>query len=346
MVDMRAVNLGGWLVLEKWMTPSLFDGTDAPDEYNLLLQLGDKRFDIMKEHRDTYMKEEDFKWISDYGIDTVRIPVGHWLFEAQSPYIEAQSYLDLAFYWANKYNLQVMLDVHAAPGCQNGFDNGGLSGICLWHTKQEYIDQTLDFIKKLCEVYKDNPMFRGIELLNEPRWDVPMDIIQQFYLDGYQIVRDICGKEKYVVFHDAFRIEQWETFSTVNSFDNVYLDTHMYQVFSDQDKARSMSEVIEKVSIKRTNELKEVMKYVKVIVGEWSLGIPHKALDEAKTAFRKDALYRAVGNSLLISFEQSNGWVFWNYKLNKDSFAYNTGWSFRRCVELGWLPPMIEEEEV
>ena len=29
---LRGVNLGGWLVLEKWMTPSLFDGTAAADE--------------------------------------------------------------------------------------------------------------------------------------------------------------------------------------------------------------------------------------------------------------------------------------------------------------------------
>lgn len=29
---LQGVNLGGWLVLEKWMTPSLFDGTTAADE--------------------------------------------------------------------------------------------------------------------------------------------------------------------------------------------------------------------------------------------------------------------------------------------------------------------------
>lgn len=28
---LRGVNLGGWLLLEKWITPSLFDGLDATD---------------------------------------------------------------------------------------------------------------------------------------------------------------------------------------------------------------------------------------------------------------------------------------------------------------------------
>ena len=27
----RGVNLGGWLVLEKWMTPSIFEGLNAVD---------------------------------------------------------------------------------------------------------------------------------------------------------------------------------------------------------------------------------------------------------------------------------------------------------------------------
>ena len=28
----KGVNLGNWLVLEKWMSPELFAGTDAEDE--------------------------------------------------------------------------------------------------------------------------------------------------------------------------------------------------------------------------------------------------------------------------------------------------------------------------
>jgi len=31
----RGVNLGGWLVLEKWITPALFAGTSAEDKAHL-----------------------------------------------------------------------------------------------------------------------------------------------------------------------------------------------------------------------------------------------------------------------------------------------------------------------
>ncbi len=43
MEQLRGVNLGGWLVLEKWMNQNLFAGTDAMDETYLCLQLGRDR---------------------------------------------------------------------------------------------------------------------------------------------------------------------------------------------------------------------------------------------------------------------------------------------------------------
>ena len=38
---LRGVNLGGWLVLEKWITPSLFEGLKATDETSYCVELGE-----------------------------------------------------------------------------------------------------------------------------------------------------------------------------------------------------------------------------------------------------------------------------------------------------------------
>lgn len=38
---LRGVNLGGWLVLEKWITPSLFAGLRATDETSYCVELGE-----------------------------------------------------------------------------------------------------------------------------------------------------------------------------------------------------------------------------------------------------------------------------------------------------------------
>ena len=39
---LRGVNLGGWLVLEKWMTPSLFAGLQAEDETAWCLEMAER----------------------------------------------------------------------------------------------------------------------------------------------------------------------------------------------------------------------------------------------------------------------------------------------------------------
>ena len=39
MDKIHGVNLGNWLVLEKWMNPSLFAGVDAEDETDLCMRL-------------------------------------------------------------------------------------------------------------------------------------------------------------------------------------------------------------------------------------------------------------------------------------------------------------------
>ncbi len=41
-MKMRGVNLGSWLVLEKWMVPSLFEGLEATDETTWCAELGDR----------------------------------------------------------------------------------------------------------------------------------------------------------------------------------------------------------------------------------------------------------------------------------------------------------------
>jgi len=341
MSTIRGLNLGGWLVLEKWMTPSLYQGYDAEDEFHLLQKWGKEAEQKLENHRNNFLKEEDFKWIKEYGIDTLRIPVGHWVLKAKAPYFSAKKHLDNAFKWAEKYDLKILLDVHAAPGCQNGFDNGGLSGVCEWHLYQDNIDKTILFINDLCENYKAQKSLVGIQLLNEPSVEIELKILHDFYVRGYQTVRKHLKNDKYVVFHDGFRFDEWEDFFKNNVFENVYLDTHMYQVFSWQDQHSTVAEIIEKVSMQRTKELNEVKQYVDVIVGEWSLGIPDRALSEASDSFHLETIYRAVGNSLLTSYENCSGWFFWNYKLAEDSLHLDRGWSFRRCVEMGYLPPKI-----
>jgi glucan 1,3-beta-glucosidase len=57
----RGVTLGGWLVLEKWVTPALFAGTSAEDETHLWTELSEHgQRELLRAHRDSFITERDF----------------------------------------------------------------------------------------------------------------------------------------------------------------------------------------------------------------------------------------------------------------------------------------------
>lgn len=100
----KGVNLGNWLVLEKWMSPALFEGTTAEDEYNLPLQLIPEVYEArIKIHRSEYISERDFATIAKIGFNTVRIPIPYFIFGDRPPFIGCIELLDKAFDWAERY---------------------------------------------------------------------------------------------------------------------------------------------------------------------------------------------------------------------------------------------------
>ena len=101
-MKVKGVNLGNWLVLEKWMSPALFEGTTAEDEYYLPTQLSKEVYEArIKIHRSEYITERDFTRIKAMGMDAVRIPVPYFIFGDREPFIGCVEELDKAFNWTD-----------------------------------------------------------------------------------------------------------------------------------------------------------------------------------------------------------------------------------------------------
>jgi glucan 1,3-beta-glucosidase len=357
---LRGVNLGGWLVLEKWITPSLFEGLAAADETAFCVELGGRADALLKHHWNTYIVEDDFAWLAEVGINAVRIPLGHWLFGPGYPYHRAYGaaaypyvaggleILDRAFDWAETYRMQVVLDLHAAPGCQNGFDNGGIQDVCEWHTRPEYIAHSLDVLEKLAERYRGRRALHAVEMLNEPRWDVPTEILKRYYQDGYERIRKHCRAEDVaVVFHDGFRpFREYLGFMNEPEYSHAVFDIHRYQCFERADVEMDIYGHIEKSAVNWKQEADEIIRELSLptYVGEWSLGLNPKAMtlwaaglfdypQEQMDAFQVNVGCRAYAAAQLATFEKYLGWFFWTYKTET-----MPGWDFRECVERGWLP--------
>lgn len=169
MEKIKGVNLGNWLVLEKWMSPNLYDGTTAADEYYLPRQLPKEVYEArIRTHRAEFVSERDFARMKAIGLNTVRIPVPYFIFGDREPFIGCIDELDKAFVWAEKYGLKILVDLHTTPMSQNGYDNGGISGVCKWAQLPEEVDFVLDVLEKLAERYGHRKGLLGITPLNEP----------------------------------------------------------------------------------------------------------------------------------------------------------------------------------
>ena len=114
----RGVNLGGWFVLEPWITPSIFEAApnSAVDEYTYCQALGKgEALNRLSKHWNTWITQADFSAIAAAGMNHVRIPIGYWALAPlpNDPYVQGQlPILDKAITWARAAGLKVMLDLH------------------------------------------------------------------------------------------------------------------------------------------------------------------------------------------------------------------------------------------
>lgn len=309
MKKIKGVNLGNWLVLEKWMLPELFEGTGAEDEVWLNRKMNPAELkEKMKEHRDTFITEQDFAFIKEQGIWLLRIPVPYFIFGDRPPFNGCVEYLDKAFDWAEKYGLQILIDLHTVPGSQNGYDNGGLTGVCKWCKNPEEVEFALTVLERLAKRYGQREGLYGIEVLNEPisflvyatapstgkavdkeeakgSGYVPLPFLENFYRNAYRRLRKILPENKTIVFHDGFRLRHWGKFFHKEHMKNVVLDTHIY-IFAMESFVPIHMPWVYQIYIKSQQRLIErIQKDVPVVVGEWCIcnKYAEKAVSQAKS---------------------------------------------------------------
>lgn len=294
----KGVNLGNWLVLEKWMSPELFSGTPAEDEYWLPRHLDKDVYESrIKTHRNNYITERDFVTIKSWGLNAVRIPVPYFIFGDREPFIGCIDELDKAFSWAERYGLKILVELHTVPGGQNGFDNGGISGVCKWSQLPNEVEFALSVLERLAIRYGKRDGLWGVEFLNEPilegKWvseDIPnrypavdkemasgscgnnIDFIKKFYLTAYDRIKPHLSDSKYIVFHDCFELKIWKDFMQEEKYQNVVLDTHQYLMNAEGEGCdQTVEGYLHVINNQYAKDIEEMMQYFPVICGEWCI---------------------------------------------------------------------------
>jgi glucan 1,3-beta-glucosidase len=90
--------------------------------------------------------------------------------------------LKQACIWAGNAGLKVLIDLHGAPGSQNGFDHSGRKRSRQhWTDNRSNIDRTLAIISTMAKEFsqdKYRSSVAAIELLNEPN-GMNLDVLKQ-----------------------------------------------------------------------------------------------------------------------------------------------------------------------
>ncbi|KAF8671218.1 Cellulase (glycosyl hydrolase family 5) [Rhizoctonia solani] len=292
----RGVNLGGWLVLEPFITPALYEPyqnatTPAIDEWTLCTNLAADKSSggvakVLEDHYNTFVTEEDFAQIAAAGLNWVRIPFPFWAIEVYpgEPFLEkvAWKYFLKAIGWARKYGIRINLDLHTIPGSQNGYNHSGKLGSINWMHGTMGIanaQRSLNYMRIIAE-FVSQPQYRDVVcmfgIVNEAVIaTIGQDVIQSFYLEAYEMIRNITGYGEgngpWLSVHDGFAaLSSWVDF--LPNSDRVAMDTHPYFSFGTVDTDPITAQTMKPCTAWGANINNSMTNYGMTAAGEFSNG--------------------------------------------------------------------------
>ncbi len=289
--------------MEKWITPSLFAGTDAKDEYSLMSASSAHQARVRRHYR-TFITESDITWLKKQGISHVRVPIGYWLFGDQAPFLPCETHLDDLFDWADTHDMKVLLNIHGAPGSQNGKFHSGRLGKVGWYKHRH---QLADFTEHVVKRYGNRKSFDGLGLLNEPS-PRPSNILK--LINYYRVITSHLGRkapEIQLYIDGTYLPLLWVWVAWILG---VGIDKHVYPGFGNT----TLKTARRKLSISHI-VIRIISPVVPLIIGEWSGVINHQPNAQSTKRYIQDQV---------TIYDRTHAEYYWTYKTESNDI-----WSFR-----------------
>ncbi|XP_052190885.1 probable glucan 1,3-beta-glucosidase A [Diospyros lotus] len=276
---------------------------------------------VMKEHWNTFITEDDFKFMSSNGINTVRIPVGWWIASDPNPpppYVGGSlQVLDKAFSWAQKYEMKVIVDLHAAPGSQTATTvSSSRDGFMEWGQTEKNIEDTVAIIDFLTARYAKHPSLYAVELLNEPLLPaVPLETLLRYYRAGYEAVRR-HSSEAYVLFSNRLGFDPSnpiELLPLATELRGSVIDVHYYHCFMGIFKNMTLQQNIDFLYANSSVELNQLTESgALVFVGEWATEWATGNFQNPNGTTATKEEYQRFGKAELEVYGRASfGWAYW-----------------------------------
>ncbi|TVU30842.1 hypothetical protein EJB05_22486, partial [Eragrostis curvula] len=279
---------------------------------------------VLQDHWNTYIVEDDFSFVASSGLNAVRIPVGWWIASDPNPPLPfvggSLKALDQAFDWADKYNLGVIFDLHAAPGSQN-------PSIVVAETAHKIGAPVTQTSHKPCK-YANRTSLLAVELLNEPLAPgATLSSVKKYYQDGYNAVRRHTSTAYVIMSNRLGTNETTELLQFAGSFSGSVLDVHYYNLFTSTFTNLTVQQNIDYVKNNRSSDLAAVTKqngspltFVGEWVVEWSVQGASKHDYQKFAQVQEDVYGRATF-----------GWAYWTLK------NVNLHWSMEWMIKNGYI---------
>ena len=229
---LKGIALGGWLMMEGYM----LGGENIPEsrfKEELKQEVGKKLFEeFVWEFRKRFINQQDVLTIKKLGFNCVRLPFNYRLIEKAPFEIDGRGmdFLRDAVQSFCDQEIQVILDMHAVPGCQNQDWHSDSEGQALFFQDKSFRERYVYLWKELSKRFKDFDFVAGYDIMNEPVTD-QLDILLEAYEEVIKAIRQ--NSDEHIIFLEGNNWAQDVEFlrELVPASKNVAYSIHFYEPF-------------------------------------------------------------------------------------------------------------------
>ncbi|WP_369052941.1 glycoside hydrolase family 5 protein [Burkholderia gladioli] len=238
-VQLKGFNLGGWFVMEGYMSP--MDAGSLTDTYSVMKQL-DAAYGVteeralMKAYQDTWIQDQDFANIKAAGFNVVRVPLW-WgqFFDLDNPTIpgwRSDAFVELDQLVANAAanGIYVIFDMHGVIGGQGtDVDTGQGNRNAFW-SNTEFQSDTAWLWWQIANHFKGNTTVAGYDLINEPTGAPNNNAVWSAYSRFYNSIRSI-DPDHMIFIEGTWGNWNWDMLPPPSQYGwtNVVYEMHEYQ---------------------------------------------------------------------------------------------------------------------
>ena len=254
---MRGTNCGNWMVREPYMM-NTSGSLDRQFKFDRMLAevCGEERvaeFDSL--WMDNNFCEEDMRFISELGMNTLRVPMHYKYFTLpieREPVAGEQTWLSEGFEridsmceWADRWGVLLVLDMHACPGGQSSGDicDYDASKPSLWESEANR-KKLVELWRKIAERYRERKCVAAYDLINETNWTLPDNnkLLWDTFKDIIKAIRQVDSNHIVILEGNSYSNDYTGLPSTKLDA-KMMLQYHRYGVYNTKSQVQGMAEM-------------------------------------------------------------------------------------------------------